>query len=161
MRRLRSTAPTGYSGKPLAQKLGVGPGCRLFLHDGPQNYAALLAPLPAGAQVGSRLDTHTDLVHLFATRRAALRRALPSILKEVRPETPIWVSWPKKSSGVTSDITENVIRETALPLRLVDIKVCAIDQTWSGLKLVIRRSARPGAKSRPRAAKPGPRRPKQ
>jgi hypothetical protein len=161
MRRLRSTPPTGYSGRPLAQKLGIRPGCRLFLHDGPENYAALLAPLPAGAHVVSRLDARTDIVHLFATTRAALTRALPSSLKAVRPETPIWVSWPKKSSGVASDLTENVIREIALPLSLVDIKVCAVDEIWSGLKLVIRRSARPDAKSRPRSASSGPRRPEQ
>jgi hypothetical protein len=160
MRRLTPTPPTGYSGRPLARKLGVAPGCRLFLHAAPENYAALLAPLPAGAQVVSRLDAHTDIVHLFATSRAALTRALPSTLKAARPQTPIWVSWPKKSSGVASDITEDVIREITLPLTLVDIKVCAVDETWSALKLVVRRSARPDASSRPRSASSGPRRPK-
>ena len=160
MRRLTSSPPTGYSGRPLAQKLGVGPGCRLFLHAGPDNYAALLAPLPAGAQVVARLDAHTDIVHLFATNRAALARALRSTLKAVRPETPIWVSWPKKSSGVASDLTEDVIREIALPLALVDIKVCAVDEVWSALKLVVRKSARPGAGPQPRTAKSGVRRAK-
>jgi hypothetical protein len=161
MRRLTSRPPTGYSARPLAQKLGVGPGCRLFLHAAPKSYAALLAPLPAGARVVARLDARTDIVHLFATTSAALARALPSILRSVRPETPIWVSWPKKSSGVGGDLTEDVIREIALPLTLVDIKVCAVDETWSGLKLVMRRSARHEAKSRPRRARPDPRRPQQ
>ena len=161
MRRLTPSPPTGYSARPLAQKLGIGPGCRLFLHDGPENYAALLAPLPARTQLLSRLDTHTDIVHLFVTGRVALTRALTSVRKVVRPETPIWVSWPKKSSGVASEITEDVIREIALPLALVDIKVCAVDETWSALKLVVRKSARPGAKVRPRTKKSAPRRPKQ
>jgi hypothetical protein len=160
MRRLTSRPPPGYSGRTLAQKLGVGPGCRLFLHAGPENYAALLAPLPAGARVVPQLDACTDLVHLFATTRATLTRTLPSTLKAVRPETPIWVSWPKKSSGVASDLTEDVIREIALPLTLVDIKVCAVDETWSGLKLVMRISARPKARPRPRSASSGARRPK-
>jgi hypothetical protein len=160
MRRLTASPPTGYSGKPLAQKLGVGPGCRLFLQAGPDNYAALLAPLPPGARVVARQDAHTDLVHLFATNRAALARALRSTLKAVRTETPIWVSWPKKSSGVASDLTEDVIREIALPLTLVDIKVCAVDEVWSALKLVVRKSARPGAGPQPRTAKSGARRAK-
>ena len=95
---------TGYSGTPLAKKLGIAAGARLFLHQAPANYRELLAPLPAGVA--------------------------------------IWVSWPKKAAGVATDITEQVIRELALPSGLVDIKVCAVDETWSGLKLVIRRTRR-------------------
>jgi len=158
MRRLTSTPPVGSSGRPLAQKLGMRPGCRLFLHTAPENYVALLVPLPAGAQV-SRLDAHTDIVQLFATSRAALARALRSALKTMHPQTPIWVSWPKKSSGVAGDLSEDIIREIALPLTLVDIKVCAVDEAWSGLKLLVRRSARP--KLHARRARLVPRRPKQ
>ncbi len=156
MRRLTSAPPVGYSGRPLAQKLGTRPGCRLFLHTAPENCVALLGPLPAGAQVVSRLDAHTDIVHLFATRRAALTRALRSALKTMHPETPIWISWPKKSSGVASDLTEDIIREIALPLTLVDIKVCAVDEVWSGLKPVLRRSARPKLRARPFPRRPKP-----
>lgn len=139
---------TGYSGTPLAKKLGLREGGRLFPHAAPAHYAALLAPLPAGARIVTRLDDSTDVIHVFAVRRAALIEALCSTLKVMRADAAIWVSWPKKSSGVTTDITEDVIREVALPMTLVDIKVCAVDQVWSGLKLVIRKAARPVAGKR-------------
>ncbi len=108
-RRPAAAAPGGgYSGTPLAKKLGIGPGCRLCLRQAPQNYAALVAPLPAG----------------------------------VRADTVLWVSWPKKSSGLASELGEDQVRELALPLGLVDVKVCAVDETWSGLKLVVRKALR-------------------
>ena len=159
MRCLTSRPPTGYPGRPLAPKLGVGAGCRLYLRAARENYAAPLTPLPGGAQVVSRPDAHTDIVHRFATRRAALRRALPPTLRAARPEAPIWVSSPKRSYGAASDITEDVIRKLSLPLGLADAKVCAVDKTWSPLKLGVRTSARPDARSRPPAANSG-RRPK-
>ena len=90
-----------------------------------------------------RIDAHTDIIHVFATRRAELGRMLRTTLRAMRPDAAIWVSWPKKAAGVPTDITEQVIRELALPTGLVDIKVCAVDETWSGLKLVIRRARRP------------------
>jgi hypothetical protein len=133
---------SGYSGTPLAQKLGIRAGSRVYLHQPPEHYARLVAPLPAGAEMVARLDADTDIVHVFAVRRAALRAALRRVLKLLRPDAAVWVSWPKKASGVATDITEDVIRELALPLTLVDIKVCAVDEVWSGLKLVIRKSAR-------------------
>ena len=133
---------SGYSGTPLAKKLGVRAGARLYLHQAPANYAQLLAPLPADVHTVTRIDRGTDLIHLFLVRRAELGPMLQRALRAMRPEAMIWVSWPKKASGVSSDITENVVRELALPLGLVDIKVCAVDETWSGLKLVVRRSAR-------------------
>ncbi|MGP8033290.1 MAG: DUF3052 domain-containing protein [Steroidobacteraceae bacterium] len=142
---------SGYSGTPLAKKLGIGPGCRLFLRDAPDNYAALVAPLPEGVRVVSRVAADTDIIHVFATRRAQLERALGSSLKAMRADAVIWVSWPKKSSAVASEITEDTVRELALPLELVDIKVCAVDDTWSGLKLVVRRSARGAWPRRERA----------
>jgi hypothetical protein len=143
---------SGYSGTPLAKKLGIGAGCRLFLRDAPDNYGALVAPLPAGVRLVSRIAADTDVIHVFATRRAQLERALGSSLKAMRADAVIWVSWPKKSSGLASEITEDTVRELALPLALVDIKVCAVDDTWSGLKLVVRKEARGAWPRRERAA---------
>jgi hypothetical protein len=134
---------SGYSGTPLAQKLGLREGSRVFVHDAPGQYERLVAPWPPRARTVRRIDAQTDLIHLFARRRAALDRLLRAALMRMRPDACIWVSWPKRSSGVRTELTEDVIREVALPLTLVDIKVCALDDTWSGLKLVIRRSARP------------------
>jgi hypothetical protein len=133
---------SGYSGTPLAKKLGIAAGCRLYLAAAPANYAALVAPLPEGVRTVSRIGADTDLIHLFVTRRAELARALGASLRAMRADAILWVSWPKKSSGLASEITEDVVRELALPLGLVDIKVCAVDETWSGLKLVVRKSER-------------------
>ena len=150
---------TGYSGTPLAKKLGLREGSRLFAHAAPEHYAALLAPLPQGARLVARLDDYTDVIHLFAVQRAALSRSLRSTLQAMRADAAIWVRWPKKSAGVATDLTEDVIREVALPMTLVDIKVCAVDEVWSGLKLVLRKAARPAAGERtaapraPRAAR--------
>jgi hypothetical protein len=139
---------SGYSGTPLAKKLGLRAGSRLFARAAPAHYAALLAPLPAGARLVARLDESTDVIHVFAVRRAALAAALRRTLQAMRPDAAIWVSWPKRSSKVATDITEDVVREVALPMRLVDIKVCAVDEVWSALKLVIRKGARPAAGER-------------
>jgi hypothetical protein len=133
---------SGYSGKPLAQKLGIRAGSRLYLHAAPQNYAQLLAPLPQGARTVARLDEDTDIIHVFALRRVELAKALRAALAGMRPDAALWVSWPKQASGVATDITEDVIRTLALPLSLVDVKVCAVDEVWSALKLVIRKAAR-------------------
>lgn len=136
---------SGYPGTPLAQKLGITAGCRMYAQSAPANYLELLAPLPARVQLPRRLSACTDVIHVFATRRASLARALAGARTRMRPDAALWVSWPKKASGVVTDISEDTIRELALPLGLVDIKVCAVDATWSGLKLVIRKSARPVA----------------
>ena len=141
-RRPAAAAASGYSGTPLARKLGIGAGCRLYLRGAPADYAALVAPLPEGVRVVKRVGADTDLMHLFATRRAELARALAACLAAMRADAVIWVSWPKKSSALASELTEHAVRELALPLGLVDIKVCAVDATWSGLKLVIRKSER-------------------
>ena len=137
-----SKAPAGYSGTPLAKKLGIKEGARVFLVGAPGDYDDLVAPLPGGAARVGRLDDKTDLVHVFSRSKAQLAKALAAYLKKMRPDCTIWVSWPKKSSGVETDITEDVIRAVALPMGLVDVKVCAVDETWSGLKLVVRRALR-------------------
>lgn len=139
----------GYSDTPLARKLGIKENCRLFLVDAPKTYLELVAPLPAGAKVVSRIDAGTDIVHLFTTSRATLEKLCARSLERLRADGAIWVSWPKKASGVATDISENVIREVALPMGLVDVKVCAVDETWSGLKLVLRKENRPGAQAAP------------
>jgi hypothetical protein len=138
----RPAAAGGYSGTPLARKLGIGTGCRLYLRAAPADYAALVAPLPQGVRVVKRVGADTDLMHLFATRRDELARALAACVAAMRADAVIWVSWPKKSCALASELSEHVVRELAFPLALVDIKVCAVDATWSGLKLVIRKSER-------------------
>lgn len=134
--------PAGYSGTSLAKKLGIKPGTEVCVMNGPGNYPGLVAPLPQGARFVSRLSSRTDLLHIFASSKAALARALRSYRGRVRPDAAVWVSWPKKSAKVPTDITEDAIREIALPLGFVDIKVCAVTDVWSGLKLVIRRDLR-------------------
>jgi len=101
-----------------------------------------VAPLPPGVHVVRRIGADTDVIHVFVTRRTELAQALKAGLAAMRADAAIWVSWPKKSSGVATEITEEVVRELSLPLGLVDIKVCAVDATWSGLKLVVRKDAR-------------------
>ena len=128
----------GYSGTPLAKKLGIKPGSRLWAPHAPTNYPKLLAPLPEGVTFVTRAGKGLDIVHCFVTERGKLAAALPSFMQAIKKDGIIWVSWPKKASKVKTDITEDVIREVALPLGLVDVKVCAVDETWSGLKLVIR-----------------------
>ena len=132
----------GYSGTPLAKKLGIVAGARVLLAGAPGAYAKLLTPRPDGVTFVARLSKTTDLVQHFTTRRAALARALARYRAHMRPDATVWVSWPKRSSGVETDITEDVIRELALPLGFVDVKVCAVDETWSGLKLVVRKELR-------------------
>jgi len=133
---------TGYSGTPLAKKLGLKEGTRLYAAGAPRNYLKVLQPLPEGVRLSKRVDDKTDIIHLFATQRTRLAEALRGTLKQMKSDGAIWVSWPKKASKVETDITEDTIREIALPMGLVDVKVCAVDETWSGLKLVIRKELR-------------------
>ncbi len=132
----------GYSGTPLAKKLGFKPGLRVKTRRAPDDYATLVAPLPEGLVLSSRLRGRVDILHVFVTRRSELDADVQDGLSAISRDGAIWVSWPKKSSGVKSDVTEDVVREVALPLGLVDVKVCAVDDTWSGLKLVIRKALR-------------------
>ena len=136
------TSTIGYSGKALGQKLGIKSWTRVKTRNAPANYQQLLGPLPNDVQLSARLRRPVDLVHIFSIARAQLVAELRRALDEIEQDGAVWVSWPKKSSGVRTDITEDVIREVAFPLGLVDVKVCAVDETWSGLKLVIRKANR-------------------
>ncbi len=131
----------GYSGTPLPKKLGLAPGMRVCAV-GCDDYAALVGAGDLGLAMQAEPDATTDLVHLFATRRGELEAWLPKLRRALRPDATLWVSWPKKSSKVDTDIVEGTIREVALPLGLVDVKVCAVDAVWSGLKLVLRKQLR-------------------
>jgi hypothetical protein len=132
----------GYSGTPLAKKLGIKEGSQLLLVGAPEAYAALLEPLPGGVQLDTQLSEATDIVQIFSVRRDELQQLLAAYRNKVKPSGVIWVSWPKKSARVPTDITEDVIRDIALPMGYVDIKVCAVNEIWSGLKLVIRKELR-------------------
>lgn len=130
--------PAGYSGTPLAKKLGIEPNDVLGLVHAPPDYLDLLAPLPEGVRAASRLGKDMRFVHLFATARAALGRDLPRAKGALAKDGILWVSWPKKASGMATDLDENVVREIGLAAGLVDVKVCAVDHTWSGLKFMYR-----------------------
>jgi hypothetical protein len=134
--------PQGYSGTPLATKLGLKPGHRVLLADAPAELPTLLQPLPEGLQFVTSLRGKVDVVHAFFTRRQDLAPALTRYRDRLVPDAVLWVSWPKKASKRPTDITEDVIRELALPLGWVDVKVCAVDAVWSGLKLVVRKELR-------------------
>ncbi len=138
-----AASSTGYSGTPLARKLGLKPAMRVQLIGAPPEWMDWLAPLPAGLDVGSASGPAIDLVHLFATRQAELAQQLADLRQRLRPDAVLWVSWPKKAARVPTDISEDRIRDIALPLGFVDVKVCAVSAVWSGLKLVLRRSLRP------------------
>jgi hypothetical protein len=128
----------GEERSELNRKLGLKPGFRVSVLSPPDRYWDLVHPLPEGVTVLGARARRLDFAHVFVERRAELMRALPKLLTRITPAGMIWVSWPKRSSGVSTDVTEDVVREIALPLGLVDVKVCAVDETWSGLKLVIR-----------------------
>ena len=132
----------GYSGKPLVQKLGIQPGFRIFAMGALTAYDHIVGSLPAKVKIMTRSSTTVDMVHLFATKAAGLDRKLRIARAAIVPDGVVWASWPKKASGVPTNLTDRVVRETALPLGLVDIKVCAIDAVWSGLKFVIPRELR-------------------
>jgi hypothetical protein len=132
----------GYSGTPLPQKLGVKSGLVVVTLNAPTNYRKLLGKLPDQVSFSDRIAANSTFVHLFSTKRNELAKKLSTLRKKIADNGTVWVSWPKKSSGISTDVTEDVIREIALPLGFVDIKVCAVDEIWSGLKLMIRRENR-------------------
>ena len=132
----------GYSGTPLSKKLGIKGDSQVCLIAPPDDYRTLLEPLPAGVRFTVGWDRSTDLVHLFTSRRGELASLLAELRRELSPQAAIWVSWPKKASKLKSEVTEDAVRELALPLGYVDIKVCAVSDVWSGLKLVIRKELR-------------------
>lgn len=135
-------AGAGYSGTPLARKLGYRPGMRVAHVGAPEGFAGLLGELPDGVRVLARPAAGMDLVVVFVTARQDLERRVARLRDAVAPAGALWVAWPKRASGVATDLTEDVVRDVALPIGLVDVKVCAIDATWSGLKLVVRRELR-------------------
>ena len=134
--------PAGYSGTPLARKLGIKEGAAVLVINAPANYQSLLEPLPDGVRFVRRVSAATDLIHGFFTRKADLRTSLADLRSRIKPDAAVWISWPKKAAKVPTDIIEDTIREVALPMGYVDIKVAAFDEVWSALKLVIRKELR-------------------
>ncbi|QJX00090.1 DUF3052 family protein [Frigoriglobus tundricola] len=133
-----ATSPAGSSGTPLWKKLGFRPGTTVLTLNAPANYAALFPDPPAGVSFADKVEPPLGFVHLFVTARADLAARLPTLIAALAPDGVVWVSWPKKAANVPTDVTDNTVREVALPLGLVDVKVCAVDATWAGLKLVVR-----------------------
>lgn len=133
----------GYSGKPLAAKLGIKPGHRLVLIGPPADFNTTLGPLPDGVAIGRGRAGQMDIVLLFCGNRARLSGGFAKAKRLMRPGGALWVCWPKRSSGMVTDLGENIVRAEALAGGLVDVKVCAVDQIWSGLKLVYRLKDRP------------------
>jgi hypothetical protein len=133
----------GYSGTPLVKKLGVKAGMKVAILGAPEGFvAAALGDLPDDVAITSRLGAGKDMVIFFTVQRAALVERLEALRAAIGPDGMVWVAWPKKASKIPTDVTEDVVREVVLPTGLVDVKVCAIDATWSGLKIVIRRELR-------------------
>jgi len=133
---------TGYSSTPLAKKLGIKDGFDVLTINAPSHYAYLLAPVPNAVNISASDRSDIDLVHIFTNSRNELCEELARTLRLIRQNGSIWVSWYKKAAKLPTEITEDTIREAAFPLGLVDVKVCAVDEKWSGLKLVIRKENR-------------------
>ncbi len=132
----------GYSSTPLAQKLGIKPAMTVIAIGEPMNYRKLLGKVANDIKLSDRLKDNSNFIHFFTMRRSELEKQLPRLRRKIADTGTLWVSWPKKSAGVATDVTEDVIRAVALPLGFVDVKVCAVDETWSGLKLMVRRENR-------------------
>jgi hypothetical protein len=132
----------GYSGTPLAKKLGIKPETRLAVLGAPAGFE--IPDLPDGVDARTSARGRTDVIVSFHTGRSHLTRRLPALMRALDVDGGLWIAWPKKAAGVPTDITEDVVREVALPAGLVDVKVCAIDDTWSGLRLCLRKDLRPG-----------------
>jgi hypothetical protein len=137
-----AAATSGYSGTPLPRKLGIKEGKSLALLREPDGFRETLGELPDGVSVTTRIGRDIDVIVAFFTRRSELERRLPALMDAMDVDGGLWISWPKRSSGVDTNITEDTLREIGLPLGLVDNKVWAIDETWSGLRLVYRRENR-------------------
>lgn len=132
----------GYSGTPLAHKLGLKPPMNLLVVGAPRAYRAWLGALPAGVRLVSSADGEVRAAHVFVAERASLEKRLRDLRRRLDDTGFLWVSWPKKAAKVPTDITEDTVRQVALPLGFVDIKVCAVSDVWSGLKLVVRKEER-------------------
>lgn len=142
MRRDTRRMAAGYSGTPLAQKLGIGEESRVTVINEPDDFGELLAPIPGGVDFRSTLRGHADVVVFFTTQRREFERRIAAAGRAIFPAGGLWIAWPKRASKVPTDMTEDVVREVALPLGLVDNKVCAISDIWSGLRIVWRRELR-------------------
>jgi hypothetical protein len=138
-----SSAPAGYSGTPLPRKLGIKDGSRVGLLGAPAGFDATLGELPPGVEIRRRARAPLDVLVAFFTRRSELVRRLPALQRAMTRSAGLWIAWPKRASGVDTDIDENFVRELGLAAGLVDNKVCAIDEVWSGLRLVYRLRDRP------------------
>jgi hypothetical protein len=132
----------GYSGTPLWKKLGIRAGDTVALVDAPQGFA--VADLPPGVEVRGSARGRASVIVAFHTARSTLAHRFPTLLRALDVDGGLWIAWPKRASGVPTDLTEDVVREVALPTGMVDNKVCAIDETWSGLRLVLRKELRAG-----------------
>lgn len=135
-------ANIGYSGTPLAKKLGIKAPLTMLLVNPPEEYIMWIGGVPDGVRLLAKVKPPIDAAHVFATKSAFLNAMLSKLRNDLKQDGFVWVSWYKKSANMQTDITEDVIRAIALPLGFVDIKVCAVSEVWSGLKLVIRRSER-------------------
>jgi len=134
----RTSRPTsGYSGKPLVEKLGIKPGHLVLIRNAPRGYARTLGDLPPGAFRYATGKGPFDVIHVFVSAEADLRQAIGDARRVMKRDGMVWVSWPKKSSGRKTDVDENDVRHAGLALELVDVKICAVDEIWSGLKFVI------------------------
>ncbi len=130
--------PAGYSKRPLVEKLGIKPGARIAILNAPSGYRRTLGPLPAKVVAAPRLSGPHDFIHFFTTVERDLEAQFPALKNALAKDGALWVSWPKGSSGVATDVSENIVRDIALSNGLVDVKVCAVDEVWSGLKLIYR-----------------------
>ena len=132
----------GYSGTPLLKKLGIKPGARVLLLNAPADYLALLDPLPPGVTLPAAPEDGLDFIQLFSRESAEVAAWLPRLKAALAPAGALWISWPKRAARIPTDLSENLIRDMGLGAGLVDVKVCAVDDTWSGLKFVYRRKDR-------------------
>jgi hypothetical protein len=139
-------ASAGYSGTPLAKKLGIAADSIVVTFDAPPELREWLAPV--APRFAARVDATTDVAHVFVTAQATLLRHLRQLRGRLRDDAAVWVSWPRKAAKVPTDVTEDTVRAAALPLGFVDVKVCAVSETWSGLKLVVRKELRKAARAR-------------
>jgi hypothetical protein len=143
----------GYSGTPLVQKIGIKPGHRVVLRNHPPTFIKDLGKLPEGAESVERLSGKANVVIYFTDQRSALEKDFGGLSAALVPDGMLWISWPKKASGRVTDLTEDVVRKIGLEQGLVDVKVCAIDETWSGLKFVIRVKDRPASAERKKSGR--------
>jgi hypothetical protein len=142
---MASSTAAGYSASPIARKLGIKPGSRVTLIGAPKGFEETLGELQDGVSISRRLRRTSDVIVAFTTSRAVLERRLPALHEALDYAGGLWLAWPKRASGVDTDLGERIVRELGLDAGLVDNKVCAIDQTWSGLRFVYRLADRPGA----------------